>query len=68
MKKFIGDWISMICYKKTLWGVDNKEYQITEHQRTSLIEDFRSQFGQCPLLHAVIYKYTLRVITQKTLG
>ena len=60
MKKFIGDWVSMICHKKTLWGVDNKEYQITEHQRTSLIEDFRSQFGQCPLLiHAVIYKYTL---------
>ena len=28
MKKFIGDWVSKICHKKTLWGVDNKEYQI----------------------------------------
>ena len=59
MTKFIDDWNTMICDRKVLWGVDYKEYEITEQQRTILIQNFRSQYGQCPLLiHAIIYKYT----------
>ena len=57
-QKFCEDWNNHVCKTKTLWDIAHSAYELNKQQRDSLIQDFRSQHGQCPLLiHSLVYNY-----------